>query len=659
MSFSKLTHQSGNGLLGGLVSTVILELAIVMVSDFIVRPFFRQDFQQGVPRRNKFNLLVTQELLLLASISVLLLLQHTPYIVMAAAAAVLFRAIQLKWRVPVEVSHFHTRPVVSKPIARAMSRPGLQWSHSESSSQGRPYSQPWQCTEQHSAPSLVTPNAHRVDTSRDTSQPYQSRHELIRQRLPISPAQPGSRDSTTSLQVSCSQSTMGSQASFSKMPSSSAGSSVWPDKQPARPHTSIEHVPPMNQATSAPIMRSTSSYDSFYSADRTTYDFCLAPSTAPPGLVNIGNTCFVNSTLQCLNWTPDFVQTLPQVIDTKRHPSTFMRKLKDVFKLCSVLPDGKSYFRPIPTTELLSSLSHLAPHLVAPANSAQHQQDTAEYLLWLLNHLHSVIQIQVGQKSKSDLEAMQGKKRECLLKINKIGSQDLLALMEPMTYLSQVDWDLHRHEQSSALYDLFLGQILEARECQKCKKVTVNIEYFTLLPLPVPLVGAGLSMPTLESCFQQFSEQEELVQDNMISCSCMPGEHLVPATRLALLSIIPKSLIIQLTRFSYNSTLQKAFKNDSPLCFPQRMNIFPHTMKARLDPTQEESTLYELHAFCVHSGAQSTSFGHYMAYCRASNGQWYMFNDTNVTHIEDIDNTLKSEFVLRNAYLLFYHSLTE
>lgn len=395
-------------------------------------------------------------------------------------------------------------------------------------------------------------------------------------------------------------------------------------------------------------------------ADDTYYDSHdhELPSMTPPGIINEGNTCFVNSILQCLTWTPGFLRLLPKCSNSCKNDSSVMLcTLNDVFRSCSSLPDGKTKMNSISISQLLSCMSFLAPHLVAPPNKTHHQQDAAEFLLWLLDYIHGAIKVQSRGRSKlllsdASMEEARKNRQLCMNEITELGSGNLEKLLQPMMDLSELDWSLHLQEDSSSVYDLFLGQIMEARECRNCKKVTISLEYFTLLPIPIPANSIEIE---LANCFDKFGEVEYLDQDNMVSCSCVHGDSLMPATRLALLSVVPQCLVLQLTRFSYDSMLNSALKKTTPVYFPENINMFQHTMQAKFDSAKKSSLLYRLYAFCVHSGALSTSYGHYVAYCRASDEKWYVFNDHHVELVEDIEPVLKDRFILNNAYLLFYH----
>lgn len=623
------------------VAYPLVELAIFMAIEFLLRPCLNSS------RSNHFNILLRQEMIILVVISLMCIFHHIPYILIIAAVAILVRVLQLWLSTPNPIH----RPLFKQTvISKHLSRTSIMGRHRVVDS-----NPPMAIKQEHNA--HTKEGAKVCSSNRGTlgfGRKYAPCNQEDYSRSSLSHVKPPRK-------LTPPYTALGSHGgSFSSIGKSPTVSHV-PEPQKAVeeshiPSGAIGQYSPSSETLSSDIPQTTSMLPyNLYSA---------APSTTPPGLINNGNTCFVNSTLQCLNWTPGFIKVLPDFSGERSDTSIFLSKLNHVLNLCSQMPDGKSKFGPVSTAELLSSMSPLASHLVAPTNSPQYQQDTAEFLLWLLNHLHNTLRTQSdGQTglhtslAPNYINDMKEIKKMCEATIKEVGSSDTQAIREPMSKLAEVDWSLNWQDHSSTLYDLFMGQILEARECQNCKKVTMNIEYFTLLPLPIPLSNHNHTS-ALKECLQKFSKEEELVQDNMITCSCTTGDSLAPATRLALLSIIPKSLIIQLTRFSYDSSRHAAFKNDTPVYFPQHIDISPHTMQYRLNSGQQQQPMrYELHAFCVHSGAQSTSFGHYVAFCKTVKQEWYFFNDDRVVHISDIEAELKSEYVLCNAYLLFYHAL--
>ena len=382
----------------------------------------------------------------------------------------------------------------------------------------------------------------------------------------------------------------------------------------------------------------------------------------PPGIQNSGNICFFNSTIQCFIRMNDF-QTILSKDPVKKSPEI----LALIEGILSIMKQSLNWRnRAINPRNLMKSVSELASHLI-PARGYQSQQDAAEFLLWLLDTLHEAYN--EAKKVNDSLSISQQEAHITFLKANKnrlldmlvnIDSNKLSTFNKTLVQLAYIDKQLALYNNKSPVYDLCCGQLLEARECQNCKALSVNLEYYTVLPLPVP-VSSYSPVSDLLDCFSLFSEVEELTRDcNMLNCPCSQStsKGLAPGKRLSLLSELPPQLSIQLRRFSYNTMYNKAIKNQSPVVFPAiGLNLTEFTMHQRLERPSDSSIkpIYDLIGFCVHTGAHSTSCGHYVSYAKVSDGQWYSFNDDYVTCIgHDIESAISKPFILQNAYLLFY-----
>ena len=401
-----------------------------------------------------------------------------------------------------------------------------------------------------------------------------------------------------------------------------------------------------------------------------------SPSRSPPGLYNSGNLCFALSTLQALTWTPGFLRMLKSLCQQRKEatkdPSVKLQLLISLHSLldrCHVLPDGTTSFSPIPCTEFLKTVSEMVPYLVAPPRRGhrQTQQDASEFLLWLLDNLDSNDPTPEPSSSESltsesgkDFELAK-KKEECLLQLESANSREFSTYFDPLIQLAEVDWELEMGKAPFLTQELFLGQMVEARECDACKKMSVNVEYFTILPLPIPGSSVGLS---LKHCLNRFGVVENLTESNKIACSCISikGDSsgseemkLTTGSRLAVLSRLPKRLVLQLSRFSYNTMQRCAQKNTTPITLPMTLDMTPYLMKYKLKDSEEKGKIYyTLYAVCIHTGAQSTTYGHYLAYCRATNGTWYFFNDSYVSAVENMELELQDPVLLENAYLALY-----
>ena len=112
---------------------------------------------------------------------------------------------------------------------------------------------------------------------------------------------------------------------------------------------------------------------------------------------------------------------------------------------------------------------------------------------------------------------------------------------------------------------------------------------------------------------------------------------------------------LQRLTINFHHLPQTALKNQSLVHFPvSGLNVSPYTLKGKLNLESASPALYDLTAFCVHTGAHSTAHGHYIAYCKTQSDRWYCFNDDYVHAVDGIGSELKKTFVLQNAYILFY-----
>ena len=610
-------------------------------------------------RAEHMKLMIVQVCVLLVGALLLQIFHHKPFLLVAIVIFIFFRLF-LVYSNDIAEDYSNSAHVhVSKPLRKSLSSSGreaaeLQWSQSQGGSVSRPSTYSHQPGTNTAAgyPSMSTVGV-----------PQASSNALRQGSFPGS--------SGPRLQKLTSRGQMLSKADqvYSRSNHPAYPSEYCTQNSVGVAATSLRRAP-LQSSTSKPTV-----WGSYYGYSGLGYITSLwdrqRPSDCPPGISNSGNTCFINSTLHSLAWTPGFLELLKMANTRELQPSSttspneqLLKSLHSVLEKCHVIPDGSSSFSAIDSSKFLADVSQLAPYLVASPKSGQRQsqQDASEFLLWLLDNIPSTPDSSSALMSEM-LTSTSRKKEECLLQLRDASSDEVSTLREPLSELAALDWILQSKKGSSLIRDLFLGQIMEARECQNCRKMSVNVEYFTVLPLPIP--DSQLSddrRQSLHECFRCFGNIEELSSSNMMACSCSPAGNqeeliLTPGKRLAMLSRLPKRLILQLTRFAYNTELRAARKNATPISVPMIIDIAPYLMESKLrsgSPTPAKRVSYDLYALCIHTGAQSTSFGHYVAYCKASSGTWYSFNDSYVTVIVDMEQELQSLSVLQNAYLLFY-----
>ncbi|KAG2187322.1 hypothetical protein INT44_005008 [Umbelopsis vinacea] len=331
------------------------------------------------------------------------------------------------------------------------------------------------------------------------------------------------------------------------------------------------------------------------------------------GIQNLGNTCFLSSTLQALTYVPAFSQYLL----SEQHGRSC--KFHDFCVLCALEQHVKQALERVPDNTVDNSISptKLVGKIRAIASTLKpgRQEDAHEFLRHLL---------QAAQKCCLDAHGM-------------------------------ID---QRSQETTFLYQVFGGYLQSQIECFRCKNVTKSFEAFLDLSVDIH------SGKSLSRALDEFTNFHQMSDDNKYHCETYvisrsffimqsPGPRLieicplscddkVTARKKLTVYKAPKTLTIHLKRFSFQDG--HISKVDKMITYKEQLDIRPHMTEG-----QEKNVpgIYKLLAVIVHSGA-TTHSGHYVAYIKSSNGLWYCMNDTSVQQVS-------TQTVLnQKAYILFY-----
>jgi len=84
--------------------------------------------------------------------------------------------------------------------------------------------------------------------------------------------------------------------------------------------------------------------------------------------------------------------------------------------------------------------------------------------------------------------------------------------------VSEIDWYKHCSTSSSAVNDLFTGQMVDMRLCDSCRRVAVSTQLFHVLPVPVAEPQLLHGLVSLEACLTQFARVEQMGGANGLIC---------------------------------------------------------------------------------------------------------------------------------------------
>ncbi|XP_021893354.1 ubiquitin carboxyl-terminal hydrolase 5 isoform X2 [Carica papaya] len=178
------------------------------------------------------------------------------------------------------------------------------------------------------------------------------------------------------------------------------------------------------------------------------------------GLLNLGNTCFMNSAIQCLVHTPEFARYFREDYHQEinwQNPLGMVGELALAFGelLRKLWAPGRTPIAPRPFKAKLARF--------APQFSGYNQHDSQELLAFLLDGLHE------------DLNRVKHKPY--------IKSRD--ADGRPDEEVADEYWANHIARNDSIIVDVCQGQYKSTLVCPVCNKVSVTFDPFMYLSLPL------------------------------------------------------------------------------------------------------------------------------------------------------------------------------
>jgi len=180
------------------------------------------------------------------------------------------------------------------------------------------------------------------------------------------------------------------------------------------------------------------------------------------GLRNLGNTCFMNSTIQCLAQSPGlteyFLDNEYMHHINKENPLGWKGKVANAWAmLLHDMFSGK--YRVVAPRQFKSAIGESAPRFMGYA-----QQDSQELLSFLLDGLHE------------DLNQI--KKKPMTQPVDSNGRPD--------TVVAQEAWKTYLSRNQSKIVDLMQAQYRSEVVCPDCGRVSVTFDPYMFLSVPLP-----------------------------------------------------------------------------------------------------------------------------------------------------------------------------
>jgi ubiquitin C-terminal hydrolase len=325
------------------------------------------------------------------------------------------------------------------------------------------------------------------------------------------------------------------------------------------------------------------------------------------GLVNLGNTCYINSAIQCLSNTYELTEyflnnSYKDDYDNDKEFHIIVREWK---RLIDGIWDTNCTISPtsfIKTVKVISYKKGLINFV------GMGQNDVQEFLVFLIDSIHEILA------------------KEVIIKISGKVVNDI----DRMALEAMKMWKIFFKDSYSIMVDLFYGQLVSTIELDDSVS-SRNYDPCCYFSLPIP----NKNNINIYDCFDLFTSTEVLDGDNMVKCE-KTGKLKIGKKTIKIWNF-PKILIIHLKRFDNNGNKLTNFIN-----FPlQNLNLNKYCVGY-----DKFNSNFDLFGICNHSG--SLNGGHYFAYCKNPNGKWYNYNDSSVREINE------SGINTDSAYCLFY-----
>lgn len=354
---------------------------------------------------------------------------------------------------------------------------------------------------------------------------------------------------------------------------------------------------------------------SIFKSDNTLGKSTFLVDHGKTGIVNRGNTCYINACIQILSNTTVFTEYLL----TGKFKKDIDYDKRKKHKSCKILTELIALLKGMWEDNCVVNPVSFSRTFLKNYNFVEfNQEDACEAIQVLIDALHEALAYSVSIKpegvSKNSSDEMEKKSIEA--------------------------WSSMFEKKYSFMVETFFGQFHSKIESIDGSYISHSYDPFSMITVPI-----GDSCNTLYDCLdQEFLTDEKLDGDNQI---LLDNGKRVDGKKSIKIWRAPSHLFIVMKRFKYtmmNGNLIKR-KESKLIDFPiTGLNISKY-----IDGNEDEN-LYNLYAICNHSGS-GTDFGHYYAVCKNNNSKWYCYNDRFVFETTNL--------ITPDAYILCYKKVSE
>ncbi|KAI9357939.1 hypothetical protein DFJ73DRAFT_622487 [Zopfochytrium polystomum] len=334
------------------------------------------------------------------------------------------------------------------------------------------------------------------------------------------------------------------------------------------------------------------------------------------GLKNLGNSCYMNSTVQCLSGTEYLSRffnggSYRRFVNRSNPMGTKGAVAEEYARLVRDMWGGQSPF--LVPSQFKNTIGQFSSQF-----QGHDQHDSQEFLAFLMDAIHEDLNVA---------------RRSTAIKIEEPKDDE----ETPDKIRQEMAWNYYRASNWSIIVDLFQGQLKSKLQCMTCMKTSTTFNPFMYLSLPIPSVG-GRAV-SLQDCLSKFVEPEILEGEDAWFCpSCKAKRRTKKTLSIAKL---PSILLVHLKRFYFQGPFKD--KVETYVDFPVDGLDVSGFMPTYMTDVggRKERFVYDLYAISNHMGTLTS--GHYTA--QVYNGtrkQWHLFDDSRISSCDEA--SLKVDF---------------
>ncbi|XP_050689709.1 ubiquitin carboxyl-terminal hydrolase 46-like [Eriocheir sinensis] len=355
------------------------------------------------------------------------------------------------------------------------------------------------------------------------------------------------------------------------------------------------------------------------------------------GLVNFGNTCYINSVLQALYFCKPFREKILEYkAKNKRTKETLLACLADLFY--SIATQKKK-------------VGSIAPKKFIARFRKENGEGVLCYVMYLfIYYIFVCASLIFFYRSSSPEKQLAGRASgrpgggDGEQQAGGGGQQDSGG---GGGNTQQQQQHQQQQQENTWVHEIFQAVVTRELRCLNCEAVRSTDEVLNNLSVEVH------QNTSITHCLRCFFSTETISAENKVLCEncCSLQEH-QKRTRVKKL---PTILVLHLKRFQFLGQYNRTLKLSHRVVFPLELRVFDTSSDA-VNPDR----LYDLAAVVVHCGT-GINRGHYIAIVK-SHRFWLLFDDDAV---DKIDPSVMEEFYgltselqksSETGYILFYQA---